>query len=480
MPIAQQPHRELPREQWSCGKRLAAFTILTLSSWAAAFANTVAYYRFENGPAGSVATSITDSSGNGRNGSILGSPIYSSSVPPNQANDTLSLSLGSADGAVFNYPFPFNTLANATLEFWVNPSVTSVQYPVLFWTTTGSGDQNRFNITVVPGSGVGMDYREPNGTLHSLVGVGGNAVPVGRWTFVAFVKQGNTYTLYVNNSPVSTVTDINPNLPTSTGWTINGRATEQPSSCCQFIGLVDEVRISDQALSPSQFLDNISTSYYFSQLALGGGWQTTLTYINYSPQAVTCVTNFFTDSGAPLMVPFGEGSVSTRTDTLQPGQSFHDASKADLNAPVAQGWAQAACSGSIKASLLYRLYQQGVPVGEAGVNAMTVPAIKFVSFAETRTGVAYANPSTTQSALVTFTVVSSAGVKLGSTNLALLPGAHGAANLGPLLGLQNFTGFVEITSSVPIVSLSLNFEAFPVFSSLPAGELSDSTTLVFP
>jgi hypothetical protein len=479
VPIAQQSHRERPRAQWNCGKRLAAITMVTLGLHAGAFANTLAYYRFESGPAGSVATSITDSSGNGRNGSILGSPIYSSSVPPNQTDDTLSLSLGAADGATFNYPFPFNTLANATLEFWVNPSVTSVQFPSLFWTTTGSGDQNRFNITVVPGVGLGMDYREPNGTLHSLVGVGGDAVPVGRWTFVAIVKNGNTYTLYVNNSPVSTVTDSNPNPPTSTGWTINGRATEQPSSCCQFIGLMDEVRISDQALGPSQFLDNISASYYFSQLALGGGWQMTLTYINYSPQAVTCVTNFFSDSGGPLVVPFGGGSVSTRTDTLQPGQSFHDVSKADLNAPVAQGWAQAVCNGPIKASLLYRLYQQGVPVGEAGVNAMTAPAIKFVSFAETRTGVAYANPSATQSALVTFTVVSTAGAKLGSTNLILSPGGHGAANLGPLLGLQNFTGFVEITSSVPIVSLSLNFEAFPVFSSLPPGELSDSTPMVF-
>jgi hypothetical protein len=222
------------------------------------------------------------------------------------------------------------------------------------------------------------------------------------------------------------------------------------------------------------------SAYYFSQLALGGGWQTTLTYINYSPQAVTCVTNFFADSGAPLLVPFGGGTVSSRTDTLQPGGSFHDESKADLSAPVVQGWAQAVCNGPIKASLLYRLYQQGAPVGEAGVNAMTAPATKFATFAETRTGVAYANPSATQSALVTFTVVNTAGVKLGSTSLVLLPGEHGAKNLGPLLGLQNFVGFVEITSSVPIVSLSLNFEAFPVFSSLPAGELSDSTALLFP
>jgi len=180
------------------------------------------------------------------------------------------------------------------------------------------------------------------------------------------------------------------------------------------------------------------------------------------------------------LVPFGGAAVSTRTDTLQPGRSFHDESKADLNAPVAQGWAQAACNGPIKASLLYRFYQRGVPAGEAGVNAMTAPAIKFVTFAETKTGVAYANPSTNQSALVTFTVISSAGVKLGSTNLTLSPGGHGAANLGPLLGLQDFVGFAEITSSIPIVSLSLNAEAFPVFSSLPPGELGDTTPLVFP
>ncbi len=121
------------------------------------------------------------------------------------------------------------------------------------------------------------------------------------------------------------------------------------------------------------------STYYFSQLALGGGWQTTLTNINYSPQAVTCVTNFFTDSGGPLLVPFGGGTVSTRTDTLQPGGSFHDVSNANLNALVVQGWAQAVCNGPIKASLLYRLYQQGVPVGEAGVNAMTAPAIEFVT-----------------------------------------------------------------------------------------------------
>ena len=40
-----------------------------------------------------------------------------------------------------------------------------------------------------------------------------------------------------------------------------------------------------------------------------------------------------------------------------------------------------------------------------------------------------------------------------------------------LFGLTSFTGSIEVTSTEPIVSLSLNFEAAPVFSSLPPGEL---------
>ena len=43
-----------------------------------------------------------------------------------------------------------------------------------------------------------------------------------------------------------------------------------------------------------------------------------------------------------------------------------------------------------------------------------------------------------------------------------------------LFGLISFSGSIEVTSTEPIVSLSLNFEAAPVFSSLPPGELDDA------
>ena len=230
--------------------------------------------------------------------------------------------------------------------------------------------------------------------------------------------------------------------------------------------------------------------YYFPHLAVGASWQTTITYINYSPEEVTCQTDFISDHGTPLMVSFAElGTVDSRPDVLPPGGSVHQETDVDLSDPLAPGWALANCSGPVKASLLFRRHNsEGVPTAEAGVNATAVPATRFVTFAEQGegqfgTGVAYANPSAT-AALVTFTARDTAGEVLASIDRELLPGGHDAHGMAELFDLTSFTGSIEVTSTEPIVSLSLNFEADPVFSSLPPGELDasaqGSTTYYFP
>ena len=219
------------------------------------------------------------------------------------------------------------------------------------------------------------------------------------------------------------------------------------------------------------------TIYYFPHLAVGEGWQTTITYINYSPQEVSCQTEFLSDHGSPLLVSFaGRGMDISRTDVLPPGGSVHEETNVELSAPRVAGWARATCSWPVKASLLYRRFEGGVPTGEAGVNAVTVPATRFVTFAERGegqhgTGVAYANPSDTTTAFVTFTVRDADGQMLASIDRTLLPGGHDAENMVGLFDLSSFTGSLEITSTAPIVSLSLNNEADPVFSSLPPGEV---------
>lgn len=212
---------------------------------------------------------------------------------------------------------------------------------------------------------------------------------------------------------------------------------------------------------------------------MGGIWQTTLTYVNYSPQAVICDTTFYSDSGALLPVSFAGMAASSRRDTIAPGGSIHEQTQGDPAAPVVAGWARAQCSGPVKASLLFRSYDQSLATGEAGLNAMAVPATKFAGFAEPQTGLAYANPSA-QPASITITVLDAKGSSLGSKTVTLQPGEPGASFVRQFLGLSDFTGSVQMTATVPIVSLSLNFEAAPAFSSLPPGELDNSTQLSGP
>ena len=228
------------------------------------------------------------------------------------------------------------------------------------------------------------------------------------------------------------------------------------------------------------------TTYYFPHLAVGASWQTTLTYINYSPQEVTCRTDFYSSQGTPLTVSFpGRGRVSDRSDVLPPWGSVHEETDVELRAPAAAGWARAACTGPVKASLLFRQYDSaGAPTGEAGVNAAAAAATRFVTFAEQAagqagTGVAYANPSATEAAVVTFTAKDAAGRTLDSFDQTLMPRGHGAQNMAGLFSLTSFTGSLEITSTEPIVTLSLNAEAAPVFSSLPPGEIPASTDRPF-
>ena len=246
-----------------------------------------------------------------------------------------------------------------------------------------------------------------------------------------------------------------------------------------------------RVVTPNPLQTGGQNYYFFPHLAVGAGWQTTITYINYSAEEVTCRTSFFSDHGTSLLVSFPSlGTVDSRSDVLPPGGSIHEETDVELSTPLAPGWARAACSGPVQSSLLFRQYDSaGVPVAEAGVNAAAFPATRFVTFAEQAagqagTGVAYANPSATETARITFTARDTAGRTLASVDRTLLPAGHGAQNMAGLFGLTSFSGSLEVTSTEPIVSLSLNAEAAPVFSSLPPGELDPSaqrpTTYYFP
>ncbi|MDE0166287.1 MAG: PQQ-dependent sugar dehydrogenase [Bryobacterales bacterium] len=353
----------------------------------------------------------------------------------------------------------------------------------LYVTTSNGGGGDRI-LRIAPDVTTAPPAPPPDGdgpsvpeAPENLTAVGGDGLAVLRWNAP-------------ENDGGAEITEYEYRLDRSNPWISTGstNTTHTVTGLVNGVTYLFQVRAvnsigkslaSNQAeVTPEVTGDRIS---YFPHLAVGESWQTTITLINYSPEEVTCQTDFLSDQGTPLMVSFPAlGTVVSRIDILPPGGSVHEETNVDLSAPQVSGWARATCSRPVKASLLFRQHDSdGIPVAEAGVNAATAPASRFVTFAERQegkagTGVAYANPSSTE-ALITFTAKDAAGQTLASEDLRVSPGGHGARNMAELFGLSSFSGSLEVTSTAPIVSLSLNFEAAPAFSSLPPGEPDPST-----
>lgn len=223
-------------------------------------------YRFENGTAGAAATqpgSIVDSSPAAVNGDPIGGPIWSNDVVAPSVGciaDTRSLEFdGVDDWVLFNSPFPLNTQADASLEFWIR--VPEQAHRAIFWTNDPQlGDTNRFHFftyTAATSPGLGLDYRTPTGALHTLLPADGYTLAVSddTWTHIAVTRVIDspvlhTYRFYKDGALVYTGTDSSPDLPTSTQWTLAGR----PPPSQRFVGELDELRISNHALSRSEFL----------------------------------------------------------------------------------------------------------------------------------------------------------------------------------------------------------------------------------
>ena len=223
------------------------------------------YYRFEEGIAGGCASgagSIVDSYFGSPDGTPDGCPTYSTDVPfaviPLTGQpDTLSLSFNGAQSIIFNSFFLLHrTFGDATVEYFIK--LPDQQRHSIFWTRpTNDPDQDRFNLAIDPGGQLTGDYREPTGKIHQPIG--GGLAAVNEWHHVAIVKDTQTsapshiYTGYVDGVMTVTSLDRHPNEPDpDLMWTISGRLGEQ------IYGLIDEVRLTQRALQPCDFLISAS------------------------------------------------------------------------------------------------------------------------------------------------------------------------------------------------------------------------------
>lgn len=266
--------------------------------------NVIAYYRFEDGVAGGAATSAIDSSGNGYHlGGADGEPLFSSSIPSARLHQTaeanaLSMEFGSGQNALVgtaNQGLSLVEFDNFTIETWVrmnNPN--GWQSMVARVDSDGLGQNGRAQALFLLLNN-GIDNRfwleittRDNVTL--LIRGGPVAMP-NTWYHLAAVGDADagTLSLYVNGELVETVGGFtglfaaSPAMP----WSI-GRSTFNGNPWDWLNGAVDEVRFSDAALSPAEFLNfphavlnfalqpgDVTTpagsSAAFSALAGGGG-----------------------------------------------------------------------------------------------------------------------------------------------------------------------------------------------------------------
>ena len=223
------------------------------------------YYRFEEGVAGDCASgagSIVDSYFGSPDGTPDGCPLYSTDVPfaviPLTGQpDTLSMSFNGAQSILFDSFFLLHrTFGDATLEYFIK-SPDQPRHSI-FWTRpTTLPDENRFNLAINPGGMLTGDYREPTGRIHQPIG--GGVALVDEWHHVAIVKDTQTaapshiYSGYVDGVKTVSSFDRHPNEPDpDLMWTISGRVGQQ------LTGLIDEVRLTQRALEPCDFLISAS------------------------------------------------------------------------------------------------------------------------------------------------------------------------------------------------------------------------------
>jgi hypothetical protein len=253
-------------------ERRGLSTVLVIAAWCAAIshdhrvgANTIGYWRFEEGAADIAATgsnTVLDSSGNNLHGTPVSGPVYRADVPgTGNPPGTRSLEFDGITGQRVVVPDgPLVTLTQSlTLEAFVRarPLVpgTGGVGTIVFRADNRPGlDPYLLGLS---GGGNVLQFTIQNASNQTAMLTA--TIPYDEWLHVAGTLDDTTgaMKLYVNGAEVaSTTTAIRP-LGTldpawSPGLSIGNDYTGQYGLV--FNGKIDEVRISDDALSPDQFL----------------------------------------------------------------------------------------------------------------------------------------------------------------------------------------------------------------------------------
>jgi len=205
----------------------------------------VAAYGFEEGS----GTTVDDSSGNGNNGTVSGATWTTNG----RFGSALSFGAG-ALVTVSNSP-SIDLTTGMTLEAWVYPtSLNGSWMNVIFKSNGNPGSQNPSYV---------LQGSTPTGLTPSLFISSApsnlatpSALPVNAWSHLAATYDGTTMTLYVNGAPLASQSASGAMTVSTDALTIGGNAFSGQN----WVGLIDEIRIYNRALTQSEIQADMARS----------------------------------------------------------------------------------------------------------------------------------------------------------------------------------------------------------------------------
>jgi hypothetical protein len=247
---------------------LASAVFLGAATSTTSIAGTVAYYRFDEGTPDKIASgvgTIFDHSGNGLNGTALNGPVYKSTValpviPHTGASNARSMQFSGTGGQrVFvkdseQFAIPGSLTIEAYFNVFATPNAAGA---ILFRGDNRSGLDPYF-LNVQEGLvrfGINNSANEETLVTAPLPGLN-------QWIYAAGVLDTakGTMSLYINGELVKSISTsatplvhVDPNEEPGIG--IGGLPSSSFGDFMSFDGLIDEVKLSDTALTPDQFLN---------------------------------------------------------------------------------------------------------------------------------------------------------------------------------------------------------------------------------
>lgn len=204
-----------------------------------------------------VGSTALDTSGNGNNGVLINSPTYQASTGDGSA---FALRFDGADDYVDLGPIDVG--GNLSLAAWINADSfpgSSRDPRIISKASSVSGSDHVFMLgTIKAGTKTRLRARvRVNGSTTTLI-AGSGDLSTSVWHHVAATYDGADLRLYLDAVEVGSVAlsgsvDVDPNLSVAVGSQSNGSAR-------WFDGLIDDVRILERAMAPSELTSLVAGS----------------------------------------------------------------------------------------------------------------------------------------------------------------------------------------------------------------------------